>query len=81
MEGPELFLMSDADAKSKGMQPSLPVDPYMIQPRAPKISYWKARSKTAPEKAKKQILEGMSGDKPAAMNDESDEGSHEEVRT
>ena len=50
----------------------------MMQPRAPKMSYWKARSKTALDKAKKRILEGMTGDKPAAINDESDERSEEE---
>ena len=43
------------------------------------MSYWKSRSKTALDKAKKRILEGMTGDKPAAINDESDESSDEEA--
>ena len=78
-EGPELLLMSADEAKSKGLHPSRRIDPNMIQPRAPMMSYWKARSKTALDKAKKRILEGMTGDKPAANNDESDESSDEEV--
>ena len=69
-EGPELFLMSFGEAKSNGLHPAHPIDPNMIQPRAPKMSYWMARSKTALDKAKKQILEGKIGDKPAAINDE-----------
>ena len=43
------------------------------------MSYWKARSKTALDKSKKRILEGMTGDKPAAINGDSDESSDEEV--
>ena len=77
LEGPELFLMSADEAKSKGLHPPHPIDPSMIQPRAPKMSYWKARSMTALDKAKKRILEGMTGDKPAAITDESDESSDE----
>ena len=78
-EGPELFLMSADEAKSKGLHPSHPLDPNMVQPRAPKQSVWQARSKTALDKAKKRILEGMTGDKPAAIKDESDESSDEEA--
>ena len=77
-EGPELFLITPDEAKSKGLHPSHPLDPNMVQPRAPKKSMWQARSKTALDKAKKRILEGMTGDKPAAINDESDESSDEE---
>ena len=77
-EGPEIFIISADEAKSKGLHPSRRIDPNMAQPRAPKMSYWKERSKAALEKAKKRILEGMTGDKPAAINDESDESSDEE---
>ena len=49
-EGPELFLMSADEAKSKGLHPSHPLDPNMVQPRAPKQSVWQARSKTALDK-------------------------------
>ena len=78
-EGPEIVIISADDAKSKGLHPSRRIDPDTIQPRAPIMSYWKARSKTALDKAKKRILEGMTGDKPAAINDESDESSDEEA--
>ena len=57
-EGSELFLMSADEAKSKGLHPSHPIDPNMMQPRATKMSYWKARSKSALDKAKKQIFRG-----------------------
>ena len=36
-EGSELFLMSADEAKSKGLHPSHPIDPNMMQPRAPKM--------------------------------------------
>ena len=78
-EGPEIFIISADEAKSKGLHPSRRIDPDTIQPRAPMMSYWKARSKTALDKAKKRILDGMTGDKPAAINDESDESSEEEA--
>ena len=71
--------MSVDEAKSKGLHPSRRIDVNMVQPRAPKMSVWQARSKIALNKAKKRILEGMTGDKPAAINDESDESSDEEV--
>ena len=71
--------MSADEAKSKGLHPSRRIDHDTIQPRAPKISYWKAQSKIALDKAKKRILEGMTGDKPAAINDVSDESSDEEA--
>ena len=71
--------MSADEAKSKGLHPSHPLDPNMVQPRAPKESVWQARSKIALDKAKKRILEGIRGDKPAAINDESDESSDEEA--
>ena len=71
--------MSADEAKSKGLHPSHPLDPNMVQPRAPKKSVWQARSKIALDKAKKRMLEGMTGDKPAAINDESDESSDEQV--
>ena len=77
-EGPELFLLSADEAKSKGLHPSHPLDPNMVQPRAPKKSVWQARSKTALDKAKKRILEGMTADKPSAIN-QSDENSDEEA--
>ena len=77
-EGPELFLMSADDVKSKGLHPSRRIDHDTIQPRAPMMSYWKARSNIALDKAKKRILEGMTGDKQAAINDECDESSEEE---
>ena len=78
-EGPGIFIISADEAKSKGLHPSRRIDPDTIQPRAPMMSYWKARSKTAFDKAKKRILEGMTGDKPAANNNESDESSDEEA--
>ena len=78
-EGPEIFIISADEAKSKGLHPSRRIDPNMIQTRAPMMSYWKARSKTALDKAKKRILEVMKGDKPAAINDEIDESSDEEA--
>ena len=71
--------MSADEAKSKGLHPSHPIDPNMVQPRAPKTSFWKGQSKIALDNAKKRILEGMTGDKPAAINDESDESSDEET--
>ena len=40
--------------------------------RAPKKSLWQARSKSALDKAKKPILEGMSGDQQVARNDDGD---------
>ena len=43
------------------------------------MSYWKARSKIALDKGKKRTFEAMRGDKPAAINDESDESSEEEA--
>ena len=43
------------------------------------MSVWKDRSKVALDKAKKRILEGMTGEKRAAINDESDECSDEEA--
>ena len=52
-DGPELFLMSYDEAKSKGLHPPHWIVPNMIHPRAPKMSYWKARSKTTLDKAKK----------------------------
>ena len=64
---------------SKGLHPSRRIDPNMAQPRAPKMTYWKDRSKAALDKAKKRILEGMTRDKPAAIKDESDESSDEEA--
>ena len=39
-QGPELLLMSADEAKSKGLDPSHPIDPNMMNPRAPKMSYW-----------------------------------------
>ena len=72
-QGPELFLMSADEAKSKGLHPSHQLDPNMVQPGAPKISFWKARSKTALDKAKKQILEGVAGEEHAATKVESDD--------
>ena len=78
-EGPEIFIMSADEAKSKGLHPSHPIDPNMMQPRAPKMSVWKERSKIAFDKSKKRILEGMSCDKPTAINDVSDESSDEEA--
>ena len=78
-EGPEIFIISADEAKSKGLHPSRRIDPNMVQPRAPKMSVWQARSKIALDKAKKRILEGVTGDKPAAINDESDESSDEEA--
>ena len=71
--------MSADEEKSKGLHPSRRIDPNMAQPRAPKMTYWKDRSKAALDKAKKRILEGMTGDKPAANNDESGESSDEEA--
>ena len=78
-EGPEIFIISADETKSTGQHPSRRIDPDTIQPRAPKMSVWKDRSKVALDKAKKRILEGMTGDKPAAINDESDESSDEEA--
>ena len=63
------------------MHQSHPVDPNMIQARAAKISYWKAGSKTALNKAKIQIMEPMTGDKQDAINDVSDESSEEEAKS
>ena len=54
-------------------------DHNMVQPRTPNNSFWKGRSKIAMDKAKKRILEGMKGDKPAPINYESDESSDEEA--
>ena len=78
-EGPELFLMSADEAKSDALQRSHPLDPNMVQPRAPNTSFCKGQSKVALEKAMKRIFDGMTGDKPAAINDESGEGSDEEL--
>ena len=72
-EGPEIFIISADEGKSKGLHPSRRIDPDTIQPRAPMMSYWKARIKTALDQVKKRILEGMSADKQAAINDESSE--------
>ena len=72
-EGPELFLMSFNEAKSKGLHPSHPVDPNMIHPRAPKRSIWQMRRKVAFDKAKKTIMQGMNGEqRPATKNDGED---------
>ena len=71
--------MSYDDATCKGLHLSNHVDPIMSQPLAPKMWYWNALSKNALDKAKTQIFDGMSGDKPAAINDESDESSDEEA--
>ena len=73
MEGPELFLVSFDEAKSKGLHPSHPIDPNMIHPRPPKRSIWQMRRKVAFDKAKKRIMEGMNGEqRPATKNDEED---------
>ena len=80
-ESRELFLMSYDEAKSTGLHSPHPIDPNMIQPRAPKMSYWKARSKTTLDKPKKRNLEVMTGDKPPSINDESVESSDEEARS
>ena len=72
-EGPELFLMSADEAKSKGLHPSHPLDPNMVQPRAPKMSFWKGRSKTALDKAKMRILEGGRGEEHATTKEETND--------
>ena len=80
MLGPVLFFMSADEATSKGLHPSHPIDPNMMQHRAPKKSVWQARSKIALDKAKKRILEDMSGDHHAARNEDSDESAQEDTR-
>ena len=71
--------MSYDEATSRALHHLLTIDPNMIEPRAPKTSFWKVRRKIAFEKAKKRILEGMRGDKPAAINDVNDDSSEEEA--
>ena len=43
-KGPELLIMSADDAKCKGLHPSNPIDPNMMQAGPAKMSYWNARS-------------------------------------
>ena len=74
-DGPQAFLISADEAKRNGVHPSHPIDPNMMQPCEPKKSVCQARNKTALDKAKKQIMDGMTGDKPAAITEESDESS------
>ena len=78
-EGPELFLMSFNEAKSKGLHPSHPVDPNMIQTRAPKRSIWQTRRKVAFDKAKKRIMEGMNGEQRHVTKKDGEEIGEEEL--
>ena len=80
-EGPELFILSADEVKRNGLHLSHPIDPNMMQPRAPKKSVWQARRKIALDKAKTQILEGMTGEIQAALNEVSEESSDEEAKT
>ena len=70
--------MSVDEGKSTALHPSHPIDPNMIQYRAPKKSVRQARSKIALEKAKKWMLESMSGDHYAAPNEHSDDCAEED---
>ena len=63
-EGPELFLFSYEEARSKSLHQSHPVDPEMIQPRTLKRSYWQTRRKVAVNKAKKRIADMVTGGQP-----------------
>ena len=76
-EGQELILMSAEEAKSKALYPSHPLDPNMVQPRAPKMSVWQARNKTELDKPKKRILDGLRGEEHAATNEESDDSDND----
>ena len=69
--------MSADEENSKGLHQSHPVDPNMMQPRAPKKSVWHARSKIALDKAKKRILVGITGDHNEAWNEDSDDSADE----
>ena len=76
-EGPEIFIIWADVAKRQVMHPSRRVDRDRIQSRAQKK---KVRTNTAFEKAKNRILEGMTDDKGAAINEEKDENSEEQLR-
>ena len=77
--GPELFLLAPEEARNKGRHLSHPVDPYMFQARAPKMSFWQIRRNDAVGKAKQLMLERVTGDKAATTNDYIDEYWDDEI--
>ena len=57
------------------------MDPNMMQPLAPKMTVCQARGNNAFDTAKKRILDPMTGDKRAPINEESEESFEEEGRS
>ena len=78
-EGPEIFIMSADEAKSKGQQPARPFKPDMRETRAPMISVWQNRRKEAFEKDRKRLKEGVGPIKPDSLDDVSYESSEEDA--
>ena len=81
MEGPELFLLSADEAKSKNLHPSRRLYPDLIQPRAPMKSVWQARRKDAFAKDRKRIKEGFSPVARDPADGVSEESSDEVIRS
>ena len=79
-DGSELFLGSFDEAKSKSLHPSQAIDPTMIQPQAPMRSIGQTRSHVLLDKAKKWIIERMTGEQRPESKD-GGEYSSDEIRT
>ena len=78
-EGTVICTISADEAKSTPLHTSRRGEHDTIQSRGPKKLYCQAQSKIELEKAKKRSLESMTGDKEAAVNEERDESSEEEL--